>query len=229
METELMEFSVVIPCHNYAHFLPDSIGSVLAQRDVTFEVIVVDDGSPDNTAELVKDLGDSRVRCVTTSHMGIGAARNRGIREAVGTYLAFLDADDTWRENRLVRAKERISENPSPTISFTMVQEFLDSALEKSQSNLPQVRLMPGRYASACVVLREVFETVGMFDESLESGEFIDWYIRAQALGVETDVDPDVLVFRRVHQQNRDRRLRESSREYARILMRKMKSSRDTE
>lgn len=225
----MVEISVIIPCYNYGQFLHDSLGSALSQKNVTFEIIVVDDGSTDDSFEVTKQLQNPYTRFISTPHRGIGAARNRGVAEATGSYLAFLDADDAWREDRLMRARKRISESSSPSLSFAMVQEFLDHSMDLSQKELPTVRRMAGISASACVVTREVFDTIGQFDESLESGEFIDWYIRAQRLGVETDVDPDVLVFRRIHQYNRDRRSRESSKEYARILMRKIKTSKKNE
>lgn len=225
----MVEFSVIIPCYNYGQFLRDSLSSALSQKNVTLEIIVVNDGSTDDSFEAVQQLQSPYIRLINTPHRGIGAARNRGVAEATGSFLAFLDADDAWREDRLIRARKRIYENSTPSLSFTMVQEFLDPSMDAGQKRLPEVRRMVGISASACVVKRAVFDTIGQFDESLESGEFIDWYIRAQRLGVETDVDPDVLVFRRIHQYNRDRRSRESSKEYARILMRKIKTSKENE
>jgi len=225
MASRTVDVSVIIPCHNYAQFLGDSVGSALAQEGVTLEVIVVDDGSTDATAAVVGEISDSRLLLVEQSHRGIGAARNSGVSQATGRHLAFLDADDTWRLDRLLRAVARLSANPLDSLEFAMVLEFLDPSIQVLQGRLPQVRRMPGISASACVMRREVFDMVGDFNEDLEAGEFIEWYIRAQRCGVETSVDPEVLVFRRIHEYNRDRRLRESSKDYARILMHKIKSS----
>ena len=90
------QVSVVIPAYNYAHFLPEAIASVLAQTGADLELIVVDDGSPDNTPEVCARCADPRVRLVRQPNAGLSAARNTGIREARFPYVAFLDADDRW-------------------------------------------------------------------------------------------------------------------------------------
>lgn len=219
-----VEFSVVIPCHNYGRFLFESLGSVLAQEDVSLEIIVVNDGSTDDTGNILDDIADPRLKSIHTKHRGIGAARNTGLTHASGEFIAFLDADDKWRYDRLKRAREMIFTHSNKPLVFAMVQEFLDSSIQSTRDNIPRVRRLRGYSASACVMTRSVWETVGGFDESLESGEFIDWYIRAERHGFLTIVDPEVLVFRRIHQDNRDRQFRESSKEYARILMRKIRA-----
>jgi glycosyltransferase involved in cell wall biosynthesis len=84
--------SVVIPCYNQAHFLGEAIESVLAQRHPRLEVIVVDDGSPDDTSEVAARYPG--VRCVRQENQGLSAARNAGLRHSGGEYVVFLDADD---------------------------------------------------------------------------------------------------------------------------------------
>lgn len=107
-----------------------------------------------------------------------------------------------------------------------MWEEFLNTGIVISTTHVPEARTVKGISASSCVVNREVLEYVGPFDPHLESGEFIDWNIRAQELGIETYVDPETLIFRRIHQSKRDRQGRESSQEYARILMGKIQRQR---
>src|SRR5215212_2774004 len=84
--------SVISPCYNQAHFLGEAIESVLAQSYRPFEIVVVDDGSPDNTSEVAARY--PRVRCIRQENQGLAGARNTGIRESKGEYLVFLDADD---------------------------------------------------------------------------------------------------------------------------------------
>jgi glycosyltransferase involved in cell wall biosynthesis len=96
------EVSVVIPAYNAAHFLRSAIDSVRAQTFSDFEILVIDDGSTDDTEAIVRRYGSS-VRYIHQANAGVGAARNHGIAEANGRYVAFLDADDTWKPHKLNR------------------------------------------------------------------------------------------------------------------------------
>lgn len=94
-------FSVVIPAYNAGRFLPTTLGSVYRQTVQDFEIVVVNDGSTDNTEEILKGEQDPRLRFITRENGGECVARNRGIKEARGKYIALLDADDAWRPNHL--------------------------------------------------------------------------------------------------------------------------------
>lgn len=95
--------SVIIPSFNYAEYLPAAIDSVLGQTDGDFELVVVDDGSRDNSCAVVQAYSDPRVRLLVQPHRGRGAARNTGMHTALGRYIAFLDADDIWAPDKLAR------------------------------------------------------------------------------------------------------------------------------
>src|SRR3954469_12256948 len=97
------EVSVVIPAYNAAQTVGAAVDSVLAQTFGDFELIVVDDGSRDDTAEVVRARKDPRVNCVRTENGGVSAARNRGLDLAAGSLVAFLDADDAWQPAKLER------------------------------------------------------------------------------------------------------------------------------
>ena len=102
--------SIIIPCFRQAHFLGEAIESVLAQSDPHFEIIVVDDGSPDNTAQVVKRYPS--VRYLRQDNRGLGAARNSGTQVSSGTYLVFLDADDRLLPNHLQANLKAFEEHP---------------------------------------------------------------------------------------------------------------------
>lgn len=221
------EISVVIPCYNQARFLYEAVSSVLHQVGVTLEVVIVDDGSTDDLLPTLKSLASADVRILRRPHAGAARARNIGIEVSHGEFLAFLDADDLWSSDRLERALGVLKASTNPTMSFARMQEFLDPTFADMDSPLPCVRTLPGISASGLVIHRRNFDQVGPFDTSLRTGEFIDWYLRADRLGFHTHVDECVLVHRRVHAANRDRQQREENSDYARIVMRNLRQRRN--
>lgn len=114
------EVSVVMPCYNSATFLAMSIGSVQAQTHHDWELIVVDDGSRDSSWETLQQMAaaDPRIRPIRQSNAGAAAARNRGLRETRGTYIAFLDADDTWHPEFLAALTEALRHAPQAGLAY---------------------------------------------------------------------------------------------------------------
>lgn len=93
--------SVIIPCFDGERYLEEAVTSVLGQTHADVEVVVVDDGSSDRSLQVLEGLGDRRLRVIRQPHAGVAAARNRGVRESTGPYVAFLDQDDTWLPEKL--------------------------------------------------------------------------------------------------------------------------------
>ncbi len=105
-------FSVVIPAYKCADFIPITLQSVYAQTETNLEIVVVNDGSPDNTAAVLEQETDPRLRVITQENGGECAARNRGVREARGKYVAFLDSDDAWLPDHLATARDFFEKHP---------------------------------------------------------------------------------------------------------------------
>lgn len=91
---KLPEISIIIPCYNGSEFILDTLQTILIQSEKEIEVIVVDDGSTDNSASVIKSLDDTRVKYVFQNNQGVSAARNNGLKLAQGNYIVFFDADD---------------------------------------------------------------------------------------------------------------------------------------
>jgi glycosyltransferase involved in cell wall biosynthesis len=116
-------FSVIIPLYQKRHRIEACLASVLAQLYPALEVLVVDDGSTDGGGELVRALGNSRVQYVRQDNQGASAARNHGLRLAKGSYVAFLDADDTWHDGHLAALAGLAQRHPTATILGTAWSE----------------------------------------------------------------------------------------------------------
>jgi glycosyltransferase involved in cell wall biosynthesis len=144
--------SVIIPFLNMRRFLPDAVDSVRAQTEKDWELILVDDGSDDGGGELArKYAGDdpSRVRALPLSAQsahGASAARNRGLAEARGDYIAFLDADDIWLPEKLGRQKKILQEHPEAAMTFARVHYFNDGPSQGEERDQPFTTLQERIY-----------------------------------------------------------------------------------
>lgn len=211
--------SVVIPAHNAERYLGEAIDSALGQTVPPLEVVVVDDGSDDRTAEVARAFGE-RVRCHSQPQGGIGAARNRGVELARGEYIAFLDSDDIWLPRKLELQLAAFTADPRPDVVFAFMRQFISRDVDQEVAGRLALRdgADPGYVPSAVIAPREVFGRVGAFDTGLRVGEFMDWMARARELRLREHVVPEQLIWRRVHGANTTLRERENLSDFAHIL-----------
>jgi glycosyltransferase involved in cell wall biosynthesis len=210
--------SVIIPVYNGERYLAEAIESVLAQTYRPIEVIVVDDGSTDGSANIVR--GFPSVRYCLNLHGGLGEARNRGIESAKGEFFAFLDSDDLWVGDKLARQMTMFDDNPELDMVFGHVRQLISSELDdviKKKIHCPD-ELMPGYVAGCMLIRREAFLRVGLFETNWRLGEFIDWYLRAVERGLKSFILPEIVLNRRLHDTNMGIRDRNSQTDYVRIL-----------
>jgi glycosyltransferase involved in cell wall biosynthesis len=185
--------SVIIPSYNYARFLRASVGSVLDQTLGDLEVIVIDDGSTDETPEVGEQLAkeDSRVRYIRKENGGHSSARNAGIQAARGEFICFLDADDTYKPDRISRHVAVLRENPEVSIVFGDEETFDELTghrfvRDKSELPLDVHRLVACKpvFAPFNPTMRaSLVRQVGGFDQSLIDCEDWDFWIRVLRLG----------------------------------------------
>lgn len=182
--------SVIIPAYNAEAFIAEALDSVINQTIQDFEVVVIDDGSTDRTADIVKHY-DSRVKLISVDNGGPAKARNRGIRESGGEYVAFLDADDLWQPTKLEKQLARFRESPKLGMVFTENYLF-DSKGPYADALGKRDTLMPGEIAAnilihsglstpTVMVRKSVLDAVGEFDESLKHAEDDNMWIRISA------------------------------------------------
>ncbi len=201
--TETPQVSVVIPTYNRTHVVGRAIRSVLHQTCQNFEIIVVDDGSTDATAELIALFHDPRLRYIRyDENRGGGAARNAGIEAARGDYVAFLDSDDEWLPEKLEK-QVRLLESSQPAVGAVYAgYVVIDEHGQTTTTRMPKHRgvildaLFCGNRlgtASTVVVRRDCFRQVRPFDSTMVSCQDWDMWIRL-AKYYQYDFIPEVLV-----------------------------------
>ena len=181
--------SVIIPTYNRAHLIGKAVKSVLSQTYQDFEVIVVDDGSTDNTGEIVKSFNNFIIRYISYSdNRGVSAARNTGIKNCQGEYIAFLDSDDEWLPEKLNK-QMKIFESESSEVGVVYTGDYYVDEKDKEikKVHIPRkkgyiyedlLKAEGGLYLSTVLVKKECFTKVGLFDEDFPAREDLDMWIR---------------------------------------------------
>lgn len=225
--------SVVMPAYNAERFVAEAIESVLAQTHQDLELIVVDDGSTDRTAAVVASFG-ARVRCVRQQNARQAAARNRGVREATGDYLAFIDADDLWRPEKLAKQLRVLEADPSLGFVYCNV----DHVDEDGRFVCPRPGAVKGRAlepilmgepigglcGSTLLISRARFAEIGPFDVDLPPCEDTDFWVRVAARYPLDYVD-EALVRHRLHGGNDSRKLDLMTRAWKRLYRKSLQHS----
>jgi glycosyltransferase involved in cell wall biosynthesis len=199
--------SVIIPVFNAASFLPQAVASIDRQGYHPLEIIVVDDGSTDNTAEVARSLA-SVSRYLYQENKGPSAARNLGLKQATGEFIAFLDADDQWPLGKLDLQLGRLRAEPQLDVVLGRIQYIslpgaaaIDLVFETEDRTLTHVHLGSGVYR------RPVFERVGLFEESLRYSEDVDWFMRAREEDISMVILGDVTLLYYLHAGNMTREM----------------------
>ena len=212
--------SVMIGVYNAEQYLAEAIDSVFAQTYRPIELIVVDDGSDDGSAEVAKRYGDA-LTYVYQENRGNGGARNTAVEHASGEYFAFLDADDRFVPKKLEWQMAALAPNPSLDIVFGHVAEFVSPELDEETRRAirpPAPEPAPWMAPNLMLVRRDSFLRVGKFSEAIRVGVTVDWYARAAEAGLRHYILPQVVLERRLHTQNNGLRERDSRSQYLQVL-----------
>lgn len=210
--------SVIIPVFNGARYLRAALESVFAQTYRPFEVIVVDDGSIDDSGVIAQSF--SEVRHIRQENQGVAAARNHGIEAARGEFFAFLDQDDLWTADKLKLQIEYLLNNQDLGYTLTQQQYFLEPG-----TTLPAwfrkellTSVHTGWVLGTLVVRRTVFEQVGKFATGYSAANDSDWFFRAKAAGIPMAVVPELLLLKRIHETNDSARAKEILSELLKVV-----------
>ncbi|MCK9364727.1 MAG: glycosyltransferase [Syntrophales bacterium] len=182
--------SVIITTYNYGRFIERAIRSVLIQTYQDYEIIVVDDASTDNTEDIVKSIGDDRIRYIRhIINKGGNAARNTGVKLATGDYIAFLDSDDEWLPEKIGMQIRMFLDGAEELGLIYTGMNIIDGASQQQIGQvLPKARghifnlLLRGNCitggGSSSMIKKECFRLVGLFDETLPSGQEWEMILR---------------------------------------------------
>lgn len=201
MTSNLPLISVIIPVYNRDRYLAEAIESILAQTYPAIELIVVDDGSSDRTAEVAQSYP---VIYHYQINGGISAARNAGIGLATGEFLAFLDSDDIWVTDKLSKQMAAFESDPNLEAVFGYAQQFYSPELDETFRQRIRCPEQPiaAHISSAMLIKRAAFLRIGVFDPQLKTGIDISWYISAIEHQIQQVTLPDVVYRRRLHEKN---------------------------
>lgn len=197
--------TVIIPAYNTSQYLSETIESVLAQTFNDFELIIINDGSTDNTAEIAEHYcqQDSRIKLFSQVNQGVSIARNIGIKMAQGEFIALLDSDDQWLPNKLAVQIKHLTSQSELGISFGRI-EFMSQYGKPNRQifNSCLTKLTPRHFyyanpivtASNAVVRRALFEQIGGFDADLKASEDSELFLRAICSGWKVEGIDQVLI-----------------------------------
>ncbi len=217
MSLPIPQVSVVIPVHNGARYLGEAIESVCHQTLLPAQIIVVDDGSTDESATVAR--GFAQVEYAFQENAGAATARNTGAALARHEYLAFLDADDVWVPQKLEWQLAALNSQIAGAMAFGHVEQFASpdlSSAEREEIHIPNPRMVAFS-PSALLMRRADFFRVGEFEAAWGVGEFIDWYLKAIDAGLQSHVLPETVLRRRVHTANMGRLKQDARSDYVRI------------
>jgi len=213
--------SCIVPLFNGEKYLGEALDSIFAQTYRSIEVIVADDGSTDGSRAVVDGYG-GRVKWISQETAGPAATRNLGARTASGEMLAFLDADDLWKPQKLERQLNQLQLRPELDACVSLAQMFWMAEIGAEEAlyrDHPRGQPIPGYASTTLLARRSTFDRIGMYREDLWFADSTEWFIRFREAGLALALMEEVLVLHRMHSTNLTRRRSDASKaEFARVV-----------
>lgn len=212
------QVDVLIPVYNGARFIRESVETVLNQGWPNKRVIVINDGSTDNTGDILSELAavHNNLVVISQAKKGVNAALNKGLALSNAPYIAFIDSDDLWEQRKLDTQMKALLAEPDMMYCVTQIKEFesLEDPL-KSRFHARQ-EILKGYNRTTFLARTELFTTFGHFDEEVVAGDFIAWFSPLIQKGIKGKLIPEVLAYRRIHENNLTGRIQKE--DYLKIL-----------
>ena len=215
--------SIIIPVKNGEKYIAETLDGIKKQ-DLNTEIIVFDDGSTDNTAEIAKKY-DCKVITHETSK-GPVVAKNSALKIAQGEYIMFHDADDVMNEGSLKKLYENLDNSGDRSAVMAKVRDFYSPDLSEEEKTRTLIKKEPyyGLFTGAVLIRKSVFEKIGLFNESVTAGEIIDWQSKMCANHLKIKKLDFVATNRRIHSSNFGKTQQKTEyKDYARALRERLK------
>ncbi len=215
--------SIIVPVYNGEKYIGDTLQSILSQNYLQKEIIVVNDGSTDSSEQIIRSF--SGIKYFYQENSGVPVARNRGIRESVGEFIAFSDQDDVWKPNKLSDQVNYLLDNPEIEYVISMRKTVLEEGvtppawLKKELLDSENVDHSP----SSLLARKSIFDKVGLFKPELKNASDVDWFFRARDAGLKKGIIQKVHYLKRIHQDNQSYRVKELHTEYLQLIKQSLK------
>ena len=193
--------SVIVVVSNGERYISSALHSIFKQNYYPFEIIVVDGQSVDNTAEIVQSF--KSVKYLRQAEEGLANGRNIGIETAEGALIAFLDSDDLWTPHKLSVQVDYLLQNPVQYVN-AWVKMFVEPgySLKSGYTKKFLAQAHIGRTPGTLIARRSVFDIVGLFSTDFSIACDVEWFMRANACKIPMFVIPEVLLYKRIHNNN---------------------------
>lgn len=215
--------SVIIPAYQAEKYIAQAVESVRSQEwPGEVQILVIDDGSADHTAAVAQGLG---VQVLKKEQGGAASARNAGLRAAVGDWVLLLDADDVLTDGAVAAMRAALADSDAEVV-FAMAEDFISPDLSEAQKAAlkPREGAYGGVLPGCSLIRRQVFDTIGLFDDTMKSGETVAWQLKLRDAGIKTVQLPLVTMKRRLHMTNTGRLFqKQEMADYAALLRKRMK------
>ena len=190
--------SVIIPVYNAEKYVAEAVASIRRQRVEPLEIIIVNDGSTDGSLNIIEGLGDDII-ILNQANAGPAVARNRGMAQASGEFIAFLDADDLWSDDKLFHQLTYLLAHRDIEVVAGREKYFGGDGKWAKKLPLAEDQTAVGFKLGATLIRRSAFERIGNFDETLTISDDYEWFMRARDMGLPMRVQDEIVLYYRVN------------------------------
>jgi glycosyltransferase involved in cell wall biosynthesis len=196
-----MKISIIITAYNVEKYIAEAVESALKQTYKNFEIIVINDGSTDNTLDVLKTF-ENKIILINQDNIGLAKTMNKGLKLATGELVSFLDGDDIWVDDKSAKQIKEFEKNPCLEATFGKMEQFLTPELMANQDRFQfQKGALPAQSKATALFRKEVFEKYGNFPD-VRTLDFVIWFDKAKAHGIVFNQTNDLTVYRRVRENS---------------------------